>query len=73
MPVLYSFPFYWDGNVTLGSGVIANLENAGRIANSMTNIVSGSNIGRGLSADGGSNMHGVASRINLTGKLNFQI
>ncbi|XP_031099150.1 probable NOT transcription complex subunit VIP2 isoform X1 [Ipomoea triloba] len=38
----------------------------GRIANSMTNIVSGSNIGRGLSADGGSNMHGVASRINLT-------
>nr|GMD80019.1 probable NOT transcription complex subunit VIP2 isoform X1 [Ipomoea batatas] len=40
-----------------GSGVIANLENAGRIANSMTNIVSGSNIGRGLSADGGSNMH----------------
>lgn len=39
----------------------------GRITNSMTNIVNGGNITRGLSVDGGSNMHSVASRINLSG------
>ncbi|KAL3499399.1 hypothetical protein ACH5RR_038492 [Cinchona calisaya] len=49
-----------------GSGALANLGNSGRVANPMANYVSGGNIARGLSSGGGSNLPGVASRLNLT-------
>ena len=37
----------------------------------MANYVSGGNIARGLGSGGGSNLAGVASRLNLTGTSQF--
>ncbi|KAL3498784.1 hypothetical protein ACH5RR_041516 [Cinchona calisaya] len=48
-----------------GSGALPNLGNSGRVANPMANYVSGGNTARGLSSGGGSNLPGVASRLNL--------
>lgn len=66
-PGLLYFCPHWFWSLTAGLAVSPNLGNAGRLMNSMGNLVSGGNVGRNLSSGGGLNMPGVASRLNLTG------
>lgn len=49
-----------------GSAITPNLGGAGRITNNIPNLVSGGNIPRSIATAGGSNLTGVASRLNLT-------
>ncbi|KAG9145444.1 hypothetical protein Leryth_025366 [Lithospermum erythrorhizon] len=49
-----------------GSAVAPNLGGAGRITNNIPNLVSGGNMPRSIATAGGSNLSGVASRLNLT-------
>lgn len=66
--VLKSFPSITDAVKKIsGSGALQNLGNSGRVANPMANYVSGGNIARGFGSGGGSNLPGVASRLNLRG------
>ena len=64
-------------NAIAGSGVPPMLGNAGpRITSSIGNLVSGGNIGRGLSSGGGLAMPGLASHLSLisngSGNMNVQ-
>lgn len=70
--LFFLFP-HWFKSVIAGLGVSPNLGNAGRLINSMGNLVSGGNVGRNLSSGGGLNMPGVASRLNLTGNKDLHM
>ncbi|KAL6501652.1 hypothetical protein OROGR_026785 [Orobanche gracilis] len=53
--------------VTNTGGVLPNMENTGRITNSIGGLVGGGNTARGSSSNGVANIPGLASRFNLTG------
>ncbi|XP_042055631.1 probable NOT transcription complex subunit VIP2 isoform X1 [Salvia splendens] len=53
-------------NNTGGPGVLPNMGNTGRIANTIGGLVGGGNASRGSSSTGVGNIPGLASRLNLT-------